>query len=71
MPMRIQPTSLTDVLLVEPELFKDERGHFLESFHLQQFHALSRAAASFVQDIDSRSMHGVRLGPAQLPSDNG
>jgi dTDP-4-dehydrorhamnose 3,5-epimerase len=71
MPMRIQPTSLTDVLLVEPELFEDKRGPFLESFHLQQFHNLSGATASFVQDNDSRSMHGVRLGSARLPSDNG
>lgn len=53
--MRLQPTSLPDVLLLEPELFEDERGHFFESFHLQQFRDLSGVAASFVQDNHSRS----------------
>lgn len=60
--MRLQPTSLPDVLMVEPELFEDERGHFFESFHLQQFRELSGVTASFVQDNHSRSTHGVLRG---------
>ena len=60
--MRLQPTSLPDVLLVEPELFEDERGHFFESFHLQRFRDLSGVTASFVQDNHSRSTHGVLRG---------
>jgi hypothetical protein len=60
----MQPASLAVVLLVEPEGFEDKRGHFFESFHLQQFHHLSGRTASFVQDSHSRSMHGVLRGSA-------
>jgi len=60
--MRLQPTSLPDVLLLEPELFEDERGHFFESFHLHRFRDLSGVPASFVQDNHSRSTHGVLRG---------
>lgn len=60
--MRIQPTSLPDVLLIEPQIYGDERGHFFESFHQRHFQELTGVAASFVQDNHSRSMHGVLRG---------
>jgi dTDP-4-dehydrorhamnose 3,5-epimerase len=60
--MRIQPTSLPDVLLVEPQLHDDERGHFFESFHQRQFQELTGVSMSFVQDNHFRSVHGVLRG---------
>jgi dTDP-4-dehydrorhamnose 3,5-epimerase len=61
-PMRIHTTSLPDVLVIEPEVFSDERGHFFESFNLQQFSELTGVKAAFVQDNHSRSVHGVVRG---------
>jgi dTDP-4-dehydrorhamnose 3,5-epimerase len=60
--MHIQPTSLPDVLLIEPQLHGDERGHFFESFHQRQFQELTGVSVSFVQDNHSRSVHGVLRG---------
>ncbi|WP_194712382.1 dTDP-4-dehydrorhamnose 3,5-epimerase [Noviherbaspirillum soli] len=60
--MHIQPTSLPDVLLIEPQLYDDERGHFFESFHQRHFQELTGVSAFFVQDNHSRSMHGVLRG---------
>lgn len=64
--MRMQPISLADVALVEPERLADKCGHFLESRHLTQFHPLSGARASFAQDNHSRFMRGVLRGPASF-----
>lgn len=60
--MRIQPTSLPDVLLIEPQIYGDERGHFFESFHQRHFQEMSGVTASFVQDNHSRSTQGVLRG---------
>jgi len=59
--MRIQPTAIPDVLLVEPDVHGDARGFFFESYNR---HALAAAGidAEFVQDNHSRSRRGTLRG---------
>jgi len=59
--MRLTPTRLKDVLVVEPDVFKDNRGFFLESFHARKF-AEAGLKAVFVQDNHSRSGKGTLRG---------
>jgi dTDP-4-dehydrorhamnose 3,5-epimerase len=59
--MRITPTALPDVLLVEPKVFGDARGFFFESWNRRDF-AASGIDAAFVQDNHSRSHRGVLRG---------
>ena len=60
--MKITPTALPEVLLIEPEVFGDERGFFLESFNARRFRAATGIDAEFVQDNHSRSVRGVLRG---------
>jgi dTDP-4-dehydrorhamnose 3,5-epimerase len=60
--MRVTPTSLPGVLVLEPEVFGDERGFFFESFNQRAFSAAVGAEVRFVQDNHSRSMRGVLRG---------
>jgi dTDP-4-dehydrorhamnose 3,5-epimerase len=59
--MRVVPTSIPDVLVVEPRVFGDPRGFFFESWNRR---ALREAGldADFVQDNHSRSARGVLRG---------
>jgi dTDP-4-dehydrorhamnose 3,5-epimerase len=59
--MRVSPTSLPDVLLIEPRVFDDARGFFFESYNKRAF-AAAGIEADFVQDNHSRSCHGVLRG---------
>ena len=59
---RVTPTTLTDVLLLEPKVFCDERGFFLESFNQQDFEKAIGKSVNFVQDNHSRSQKGVLRG---------
>jgi dTDP-4-dehydrorhamnose 3,5-epimerase len=71
--MQLQPTALPDVVRVEPALFADERGWFMESWNQARFDAALRelglpAARPFVQDNHSCSRAGVLRGlHYQLP----
>ena len=69
--MRVLPTDLPGVLVVEPDVFRDPRGYFLETFHERKY----REAAipySFVQDNQSRSVRGTLRGMhAQLKKPQG
>lgn len=60
--MKIIPTALKDVLIIEPKVFGDARGFFFESFNQQAFQAATGVAAPFVQDNHSRSAKGVLRG---------
>lgn len=60
--MKVTPTALPEVLLIEPQLFADPRGHFFESFNRQAFRAATGIDADFVQDNHSRSARGVLRG---------
>ena len=59
--MKIIKTSIDDVLVVEPEIFKDDRGYFFESFSEQEFAEKVRPI-KFVQDNESMSAYGVIRG---------
>lgn len=59
--MQVTPTSLPDVLLVQPVAHYDERGHFLETFHAERY-AQAGIPGPFVQDNLSFSHHGVLRG---------
>jgi dTDP-4-dehydrorhamnose 3,5-epimerase len=60
--MNVVPTDLPDVLILEPKVFGDERGFFLESFNLRGFGQATGVKADFVQDNHSRSRRGVLRG---------
>lgn len=69
--MRITPTALPEVLLVEPTVHRDERGFFLETWHAEKY-AAAGLAAHFVQDNHSRSRRGTLRGlHAQLARPQG
>jgi dTDP-4-dehydrorhamnose 3,5-epimerase len=53
--MKVTSLSIPDVLLLEPNVFKDDRGFFFESFNQKQFEAAAGKKSSFVQDNHSRS----------------
>ncbi len=60
--MRVTATSLPDVLLIEPDVFGDERGFFFESFNKKTFQQATGVETDFVQDNHSRSSRGVLRG---------
>ena len=60
--MKITPLSFKDVLLIESEVFKDERGFFFESFNQRTFNKLIGREVKFVQDNQSRSKKNVIRG---------
>ena len=60
--MKVTPTSIPDVLLIEPQVFGDERGFFFESFNERAFTEKTSIQALFVQDNHSRSAKNVLRG---------
>ncbi len=61
LPMNVIETALPGVLIIEPKLFGDARGFFLETFQAERYMAAG-VAGPFVQDNLSRSAHGVLRG---------
>jgi dTDP-4-dehydrorhamnose 3,5-epimerase len=59
--MKIQPTELQGVIVIEPEVFSDARGYFLETYNAKTF-AEAGIADRFVQDNQSQSRRGVLRG---------
>ncbi len=59
--MKVTATDLPGVLLVEPDVFCDARGFFLETYHRQKY-AAAGIDASFVQDNHSHSTRGTLRG---------
>ncbi len=59
--MNIIPTRLADVLIIEPKVFGDARGFFLESWNQEKF-AAAGLDLNFVQDNHSRSTQGILRG---------
>lgn len=60
--MKVTETSLPGVLLLEPCVFADARGFFMESFNERDFREATGLDARFVQDNHSRSRRGVLRG---------
>ena len=66
--MKVTPTALPEVLILEPKVFGDERGFFMESFNQKQFNEAVGREIVFVQDNHSRSSKNVLRGlHYQLP----
>jgi len=61
MPMKFIETSLPDVFLLEPDVFKDDRGFFMETYH-QRRYAEGGIDRVFVQDNHSHSKQGTLRG---------
>jgi dTDP-4-dehydrorhamnose 3,5-epimerase len=62
MPIKIIKTNIPEVLLIEPEIFYDDRGFFFESFNLNLFNKATELNVNFVQDNHSKSIKGVLRG---------
>ena len=60
--MNVTPTALPEVLLIEPKVFGDARGFFMESWNEARFNAALGQEVRFVQDNHSRSSRGVLRG---------
>lgn len=60
--MQLIRTAIPDVLILQPKVFSDERGYFLQSFQQQQYETLLARPLHFVQDNHSFSKQGVLRG---------
>jgi dTDP-4-dehydrorhamnose 3,5-epimerase len=59
--MHFLPTAIPDVIVVEPQVFGDERGFFMETYHRARY-VEAGITAEFVQDNHSRSLQGTLRG---------
>lgn len=60
--MNVIKTNIPDVVIIEPKVFGDERGFFLETFQAERYRELAGIELPFVQDNHSRSSKGVLRG---------
>ena len=60
--MKVTQTKLEGVVIIEPKVFGDHRGFFLESFHAERYATEAGIEMPFVQDNHSRSSKGVLRG---------
>ena len=60
--MKVTPLNIPDVLLIEPQVFSDDRGFFFESFNQEEFEEAIGRKINFVQDNHSKSVKGVLRG---------
>ena len=64
--MKIKKTFIEDLLIIEPQLFKDDRGFFYETYNKKNFEKIIKT--NFIQDNESKSSWGVVRGlHFQLP----
>lgn len=60
--MKVMSAAIPDVLVVEPTVFGDERGFFMETYNRRELREAAGIDPEFVQDNHSRSQHGVLRG---------
>lgn len=60
--MQLRPTGIPNVFNIEPQVFRDDRGFFFESFNACKFKELTGVTVSFVQDNHSKSVKNVLRG---------
>ncbi len=60
--LKVYPLAIPEVLLLEPQIFRDQRGFFFESFNQRAFLAATGLGMTFVQDNHSTSRQGVLRG---------
>lgn len=70
--MKVIPTEISDVLIIEPQVYGDDRGFFLESFNQKDFREKTGVNTTFVQDNHSMSLKNVLRGlHYQIPNPQG
>lgn len=62
MPYTVTPTAISEILILEPKVFGDDRGFFFESFNQCDFQQITGLDVQFVQDNHSKSSKGVLRG---------
>ena len=62
MPFSVTTTPLADVVILEPKVWKDDRGYFFESFNERDFLSATGVKTTFIQDNHSHSKKGVLRG---------
>ena len=60
--MKVIPTEISDILIIEPQVFQDDRGFFFESYNQLAFCEKTGCSAHFVQDNHSYSKQNVLRG---------
>ena len=66
--MKLTKTDIEGVVIIEPQVYTDERGYFFEAFNAAKFREVTGINTTFVQDNESRSIEGVVRGlHFQLP----
>ncbi len=60
--MKVIDTKISDLFILEPKVFKDDRGYFLESYNKKVLDNVSGKEYTFVQDNESKSSYGVIRG---------
>ena len=60
--MKVLKTQLPGVLIIEPDVYGDDRGYFYESFNEKRFLDLAGIKVNFIQDNESKSKYGVVRG---------
>ena len=60
--MKVIKTQLPGVLIIEPDVYGDERGYFYESFNEKRFQEQTGIKTNFIQDNESKSKYGVVRG---------
>jgi dTDP-4-dehydrorhamnose 3,5-epimerase len=60
--MKIRETGIDGLIVIEPDVYGDSRGYFMESFSEKKFRELTGIEVTFVQDNESKSSYGVVRG---------
>ncbi|WLI88383.1 dTDP-4-dehydrorhamnose 3,5-epimerase [Massilia sp. R2A-15] len=60
--MKVTPTAIPEVLVLDPQVYGDQRGFFFESFNARRFEEITGQRVNFVQDNHSKSARGVLRG---------
>ena len=60
--MKVIKTNLKDCIIIEPSIFQDDRGFFLETYHEEKYKNIAGIDYNFVQDNHSKSQKGVLRG---------
>jgi len=60
--MKVTETPISNLLIVDPQVFEDDRGYFFESFNERKFSEILGIDITFVQDNESFSSEGVVRG---------
>jgi dTDP-4-dehydrorhamnose 3,5-epimerase len=60
--MKVTTFKIKDVILLQPTVFEDSRGFFLETYNAKTFHQITNSEQTFVMDTHSKSRRGVLRG---------